>query len=153
MFKDDKDDKPISIIITTLAAQAYNGEDNLLIGLYNVVNNMKLQIKNGIYWVENPVNPEENFADKWPTHKKRQENFLKWLKQIKEDMNTILSCKGVTLQNQLSRVFGKEISASAFSKATEKVKNNSSLLKIGATGALGSIGKALNAANTFYGEE
>ena len=153
MFKDEKDDKPISIIITTLAAQAYNGEDNLLIGLYNVVTKMKLQIKNGIYWVENPVNPEENFADKWPTHPKRQENFLKWLKQIKEDINAILSCKGVTLQNQLSRVFGKEISANAFSKATEKVKNNSSILKIGATGALGSFGKALNAANTFYGEE
>lgn len=153
MFKDDKDDKPISIIITTLAAQAYNGEDNLLIGLYNVVNKMKLQIKNGIYWVENPVNPEENFADKWPTHQKRQENFLKWLKQIKEDINTILSCKGVALQNKLSSVFGREISASAFSKATEKVKNNSSILKIAATGALGSIGKALNAANTFYGEE
>lgn len=153
MFKDEKEDKPISIIITTLAAQAYRGEDNLLIGLYNVVNNMTLHKKNGVYCVENPVNPEENFADKWPTHPKRQENFLKWLSKVKEDLNLILSCKGIALQEQLSKVYGKEISAAAFSKVSDKIKNNSAALRVGATGVLGSIGKALNAANTFYGEE
>lgn len=153
MFKNEKEDKPISIIITTLAAQAYNGEDNLLIGLYNVINNMTLHKKYGVYWVENPVNPEENFADKWPTHPKRQENFLKWLYKVREDLSSILACKGIALQEQLSRVYGKEISASAFSKVSDKFKNNSGVLRVGATGVLGSIGKALNAANTFYGKE
>lgn len=91
MFKDETDDKPISIIITTIASKAYNGEENLLLGLYNVIAKMTIEQRNGVYYVENPVNPEENFADKWPTHPKRQENFLKWLKQVKQDMNTIIS--------------------------------------------------------------
>ena len=44
MFKDDKD-KPISIIITTLAANAYKGEDSLLEGLVNVISCMEPTIK------------------------------------------------------------------------------------------------------------
>lgn len=153
MFKDEKEDKPISIIITTIAARAYGGEENLLHGLYNVVNKMTVEQRNGVYYVENPVNSEENFADKWPSHPKRQENFLKWLKQVKLDMNSIISSKGIDLQEELSRIFGKEISAAAYSKATEQLKASSASLKVGATGTLGSIGKSLNAANTFYGEE
>lgn len=153
MFKDEKEDKPISIIITTLAAKAYNGEEDILIGLYNVVTKMTLPIKNGVYWVENPVNPEENFADKWPTHPQRQKNFLKWLDKVKKDVASILSSKGVVLQDNLTMAFGKDISVQAYSKLTEKFKANSGTLRIGATGILGCIGKALNASNTFYGEE
>ena len=44
MFRYDTDDKPISIIITTLAARAYNGEKNLLEGLVNVIENMEKSI-------------------------------------------------------------------------------------------------------------
>jgi hypothetical protein len=61
------DDKPISIIITTLAAIAYDNESELLETLLNVVPRMRQAIenRNGIWWVENPVNPQENFAEKW----------------------------------------------------------------------------------------
>ena len=152
MFKDEKDDKPISIIITTIAANAYQGESDILMALYNVVQKMTIEKRGEDYWVENPVNPSENFADKWPTHPKRKENFLRWLKQVKTDLNDILSNKGIQLQNGLSKMFGKEISANAFTKMTENVKSNSAL-KVGATAMLGSIGKTLNAANTFYGKE
>jgi hypothetical protein len=67
MFRYDKEDKPISIIITTLAARAYKGEKNLLEGLVNVVDNLEKSItknEKGEDVVSNPVNPEENFADK-----------------------------------------------------------------------------------------
>ena len=73
MFKDDED-KPISIIITTLAAKAYKGEDSLLEGLVSVISSMEKHLTNdqyGNYEVRNPANPEENFADKWSTHPKR----------------------------------------------------------------------------------
>ena len=95
MFKDDKD-KPISIIITTLAANAYKGEDSLLEGLVNVISCMEPTIKdkNGNYVISNPANPEENFADKWPKHPKREANFFRWLQQIKSDVNSIINfCK------------------------------------------------------------
>ena len=91
MFKDDED-KPISIIITTLAARAYKGEDSLLEGLVNVISTMENYITkdlSGNYVISNPTNSEENFADKWPTHPKRKENFFRWLRQVKSDVNRI----------------------------------------------------------------
>ena len=77
MFKDDKD-KPISIIITTLAARAYKGEGSLLEGLVNVISTMEPTDtdENGNYIISNPANPEENFADKWLAHPERKENFF-----------------------------------------------------------------------------
>ena len=40
MFEKDAEDRPISIIITTLAAHAYNNETNLLDALRNIVAHM-----------------------------------------------------------------------------------------------------------------
>ena len=60
-------DKPISILITTLAAQAYNNEPDLMEAMLKVVPAMRqgVEQRGDILWVANPVNPWENFADKW----------------------------------------------------------------------------------------
>ena len=44
-----------------------------------ILNEFDPQSGKTIKKVENPVNPEENFADKWIEHPKRQDNFYKWL--------------------------------------------------------------------------
>ena len=66
MFNGDED-KPISIIITTISAHAYNGEQTICETLRTILKNMHLFVENrhGVNWVMNPVNPMENFADKW----------------------------------------------------------------------------------------
>jgi hypothetical protein len=71
MFNGDEH-KPISIIITTLAAKAYRKQTNVFEGLVHVVNNMESyieerydkQLGHRVKWIENPVNAQENFADK-----------------------------------------------------------------------------------------
>ena len=93
MFRHDHDDKPISIIITTLAGMAYQGEENLVDALCNVIKRMESFIyknERNEYVVKNPVNPEENFADKWTSHPKRQHNFFLWLDAVKKDFANIL---------------------------------------------------------------
>lgn len=157
MFKDDED-KPISIIITTLAARAYKGEDSLLEGLVNVISTMEYYItkdQSGNYVISNPTNPDENFADKWPTHPKRKENFFRWLSQVKYDVNSIISATGIELRENVGRSFGNAFSKNLFNLLTEqhKVSAINGEVKIAATGALGSIGKILNAKNTFYGKK
>lgn len=95
MFKDDEDSKPISVIITTLAGHAYNGETDLVSALDNILNNMGKLINNNIPRVPNPVNPEEDFADKWysPEHASLnlEGNFNRWLMQAKSDFAAICS--------------------------------------------------------------
>lgn len=157
MFNGDED-KPISIIITTLASKAYQGETNIFEGLSNVIDNMECYIKvdsNGKYLIENPVNQEENFADKWATHPKRKENFFKWLEKLKEDKNAIVSQKGVELRETFARTFGTDVIGKVFDEITKSHKDNASngKLKISTTGAIGTIGKTLNAQNTYFGKE
>lgn len=158
MFYNDKDDKPISIIITTLAARAYRGESNLVDGLVNVVNDLEKHIvkgKDGEDWIANPVNQEENFADKWPTHPKRRENFYRWLSALKQDIADIVG--GITqvqIQDRIGKIFGKDIASRAVCLLADRRKYK---LATGATllssvGKVGADGKKINTANTFYGE-
>ena len=92
MFVNDQENKPISIIITTLAAHAYSNESDLLDALQNLVKNMPRYIRsiNGVTWIPNPVNPLENFADKWQEHPQREKNFHRWLKQVQQDLDKTL---------------------------------------------------------------
>ena len=92
LFANEPDDKPISIIITTLAGRAYNNEPDILATLQNVVAGMPryIQHNNGVVWIPNPVNPLENFADKWAEHPQREENFYKWLSEVQKDFNSAL---------------------------------------------------------------
>ena len=92
MFAEDQEDKPISIIITTLAAHAYNNEADLLDAILNIITNMSkhIFIQDSVSWVPNPVNPLENFADKWREHQQREQKFKQWLQQVCSDLEKAL---------------------------------------------------------------
>lgn len=95
MFKRDEDVKPISIIITTLAARAYNGEQDVVSTLGNILAKMGGLINQTTPRVPNPVDPDEDFADRWAMPKYRhlnlEQNFWYWLKQAQSDFEHITS--------------------------------------------------------------
>ena len=89
----DAEAKPISIIITTLAAHAYNNEVDLQQALLKIVMEMPCYIEyhsNGVALIRNPVNPLENFADKWQEYPIRKTCFEDWLKQAYSDLTQAL---------------------------------------------------------------
>ena len=90
------DDKPISIIITTLAAMAYENEASIGEAMANVVPNMRTAIehRNGVVWVSNPVNPKENFADKWVECPRKAELFFEWLNAVEREYQNLLTDTG-----------------------------------------------------------
>jgi len=87
-FRDDPENRPVSIILTTLAARAYRGEDNIYDALLRLVSDMpqSIEVRDGRWWVENPVEPDENFADKWNEKPERRNAFLKWLRDVATDI-------------------------------------------------------------------
>lgn len=93
--KDNPDSKPISIIITTLAARAYNGETDIVAALGNVLEKMGGLVKPTRPQVPNPVDPEEDFADRWyrqdSLHLRLEEHFNAWLLQARTDFQHITS--------------------------------------------------------------
>lgn len=111
MYADDPVDKPISIIITTLAAKAYNDESNLIDALANILAKMHLGIEpeNGIDWVRNPSNAMENFADKWINYPQRRENFYKWLDAARADFEALRVADSTQRQRVITEAFGDEV--------------------------------------------
>ncbi|OGT96143.1 MAG: hypothetical protein A2298_05405 [Gammaproteobacteria bacterium RIFOXYB2_FULL_38_6] len=95
MFEGNEDSKPISVIITTLAARAYRGEGDLMSALSNILNSMEGYIQQNAPIVPNPVNPAEDFAEKWHSekhsHLKLKDNFFRWLFQAKADFAALCS--------------------------------------------------------------
>jgi len=104
-FAKSPKDKPASIIITTLAARAYAGGGTLYEVLTDVSAKMPdlVEARNGIYWVANPVQPDENFADRWRDHPGRDRAFFEWMEQVRADVTGY----GVDLGSGLDRVLQK----------------------------------------------
>lgn len=99
MFEGDEESKPISIIITTLAAKAYSGESDLLSAMENILSKMGSLVSATSPRVPNPVNPAEDFADKWSSpdhrHLRLEQNFYRWLMQAQADFEALLSKENV----------------------------------------------------------
>ncbi|MEO5961417.1 MAG: nucleotidyltransferase, partial [Opitutaceae bacterium] len=89
MFDALPEAKPISIIITTLAARAYRGEAEVAAAMERILLQMEALVNPAWPRVPNPVNPEEDFADKWSTPEGRQlqleDNFKRWVAQARAD--------------------------------------------------------------------
>lgn len=108
----DDEDKPISIIITTLAASAYGGESSLVAALQNILNRMDQYIDRGAggeYIILNPVNPQENFADRW-IDKNKSIRFFEWLRKAQATYKAFL--EGPIDQSR--SILSKSLTESAF---------------------------------------
>lgn len=120
MFKDDSDDKPISIIITTLAAQLYNGEqsvyDTLSVFMNNVEKYLNDKIKNGNYYISNPSLKGENFADKWIIYPQRRRAFFAWLECLQSDLDlrNLMAMDRVAMGKHMKKIFGDKTGNAIF---------------------------------------
>lgn len=164
MFNGDEH-KPISIIITTLASRAYGKETSIIDALANVVANMRNHIESRydsntdrmVKWIPNPVNSEENFADKWIEHPQREKNFYKWLDQVESDIQTIVQKRGLQyIAEAMKKPFGEQAITKTFSTIGEKSLNlrESGALKMATgTGILSSVGSVTAATHNFHGND
>ncbi|WP_051676969.1 nucleotidyltransferase domain-containing protein [Maridesulfovibrio frigidus] len=105
--------KPISMIITTLAAMLYGNEATTFEALTNIVQQLdahaslidhgfalesmqaerELVIKtdDGKWVIPNPVDPDENFADRWHENgDEKAKYFFQWVKWVRQDLTDIL---------------------------------------------------------------
>lgn len=86
MFKNEPERRPLSMIITTLATHAYNGETDLYEALNHIVDGMPKFIRPAAPRIPNPVNPAEDFADRWASDPSHELNFRLWHLQLKADI-------------------------------------------------------------------
>ncbi len=91
MFQKTPELRPISMIITTLSAQAYQGESNLFQALSSVLDRMPQFVRETRPKVANPVHPGEDFAEKWAKDPRLEKNFWEWHTQARADLDRIVA--------------------------------------------------------------
>jgi len=159
----DYDDKPISIIITTLAAKAYSNEANLYDALMNILEGMPNYIKRKIVsgksvtWVENPVDHRENFADKWEAFPVREANFHLWLAEAKRFFSQLLSAEKIqNLNESLRRSMGDKLvtkTLSEFGNSARTAREMGSLGFVPGTGFITESAAKKIPNHTFHGNK
>lgn len=163
MFKDDKE-RPISVIITTLAAYAYEGQTNVLEALVAVIDRMHLFIENKLdqdtgepyRFVGNPVNQSENFADRWRETPAKERKFNDWLKKVKADIaNTTQQTGQHNIMSSLYESFGENAVKKTFSNIGNKAKlmTEGGVNRFDAAVGLTSTGASAIKPHNFYGTE
>jgi hypothetical protein len=115
-FQNRPEVRPISVIITTLAAHSYDGEESIGHALASILEGMDTHIlqRAGRYWIPNPTDPLENFADKWAEHLERAEAFFKWLAQARREFAYAAS---LTDRKTINETLGKGVGSSLAERA------------------------------------
>ena len=145
-----EEDAPISIIITTLCAEIVDSTGTLTADLSKLLSfvvdqlftysklidsgQIPFQKSNGIIrrnpatkeWIiSNPVNPKENFADKWhEENNKKAIAFFTWVQWLKED----LGGEGVYELSAVKRGFGEKLIEGIIEKFEKETKPSISVI-------------------------
>lgn len=156
MFEHDQDGKPISAIITTLAARAYQGETDVEQALGAVLERMGALVNPTSPRVPNPVNPPEDFADKWPLDSILEPNFWRWLEKAQDDFGLLdRSDKVELLVETAIEKFGAHIDTSKIHKANGLLEKAGTIAAGRAftseAGTIGSSGVVKNQPHKFHG--
>jgi len=111
MFRSSLKIAPIAMIITNLAAQAYEGEPDVYAALTNIVDKMPRFVRPDRPRVPNPANPTEDYADKWHLDANLERSFWRWHMQVQADLKKLERLvAGETLGEDVERIFGVTLS-------------------------------------------
>jgi hypothetical protein len=157
-FADKPDDRPASIIITTLAARAYLGAGSLYEVLLDVTGMMPslVEQRDGVWWVENPVQPDENFADRWRRKPGSDQRFFEWIGRAREDFAAIGAERGLDrVVTNLAKSFGQGPARRAGAKYGVELADARDRGRLGMAAKTGTLGAAVTRPvpkHTFHGD-
>lgn len=113
-----EDDKPISMIITTLSARLYEQQPDVVSTISDIVIRLNFysdllqpsykfderftkldlitRLDDGTWYIPNPVDPGENFADRWHENDHRKAKaFFQWVKWVNNDLIEVLKINNI----------------------------------------------------------
>ena len=123
----DENIRPISIILTTLGAESFQGSAELTNSLDDISKGFLNVLKDsqGIYSIKNPVDPKENFADKWKTDPGKMMEYFRWAKLFRNQVCCLLQAESSQEQiDQLKKMFGEAIVSAALTKLGQETEDD-----------------------------
>lgn len=136
MFSDPSvaDLAPISMIITNLAARAYEGETDIWVALNNIVEKMPRFINSTKPFVPNPADPAEDYADKWSRDPRLKASFDQWHTQLRADIRRLSkSLEDGTVKTSVKSAFKIDFSDREIRELSPAKTNSSSIMVVGSS--------------------
>lgn len=151
---------PISIVLTTLAGNKYNGEPSVSGALREILDGMVAEIaiadsRSDRVRVHNPSNLAEDLSERWDENPKAYLAFRDGIRELRQQWATILT-KQRNVPDALQELFGETVK-SAFTKQALRMRDDHEKGRLGvaSTGVIGLVSSSTpkTPVHTFYGEE
>lgn len=166
-FQTQPKHRPSSILLTTLTTKSYLAQTkiampDLMTFVVAVVSALPSFIEvrylpNGTlgYWVENPSNPGENFAESWS--RADFDAFIAWHAALMKKLRDVVETRGKgadVMLNALGAGFGQRevlVAANQIGAETSIIHQAGKLKIAGATGAVGLVGSSMGS-TVYHGQ-
>ena len=160
-FQSAPDLAPISIVLTTLAGDAYCGAYSVGQTIGDVLNYISTQIGNapGILSVWNPANEGELLSERWDDEPHLYQAFKRWVREALVVWHEMQRITGPELYRRLGELFGEDVTHKAINSQAEMLKNmrGDGLLGVSSAGLLGSLDRPVRVTpvkdHTFHGTD
>jgi Second Messenger Oligonucleotide or Dinucleotide Synthetase domain len=162
IYKDNCNIAPISIVLTTLAASCYQGEESVARALNNILTEIEARIRAsepGRLVVFNPQNTSEDLSERWTANPQLYREFAIFIREFRTKWTALLATRGVhRVTEQLEALFGEELAKTVVEKQTrdlEAARSRQGLGVLQKTGIVSGVATGATVAirpNTFYGE-
>ncbi|OLE51708.1 MAG: hypothetical protein AUG51_21665 [Acidobacteria bacterium 13_1_20CM_3_53_8] len=158
-FADNCDLAPISIVLTTLAANNFSGERSVALVIGQTFDSIVAQIPTrGRLYVFNPSNPEEDLSERWDKCPEAYLAFCEAMRRWQRAWNALLELRGVDrVVAELERMFGPAPVRKAIDEQIRVLEKSRRQGRLGVDGAGVVVTTAVTAVhtpvpkNTFYG--
>jgi hypothetical protein len=151
---------PSSILLTTLAAEFYNGEMQVVTALANILNRVSQRMR--AEWprriaVLNPTNVDEDLCARYSDDEYRA--IVRWVASLNQRVTEISALQGLEkIAAALKTLFGESVTVQAVKALMEKLAtaSNSSSLKYGRAGlsaGTATVGLAAVPRHHFFGDD
>lgn len=149
---------PISIVLTTLAANKFRGEQSVALAIGRTFDSVVAQIpSSGRLYVFNPSNPEEDLSERWDKCPEAYAAFCEAMRRWQRAWNALLELRGVDrVVAELERMFGPAPVKKAVEAQIKALEDSRRQGRLGVerTGLVTTTVSAVHvpvARNTFYG--
>ena len=146
-----------SVVLTTLAATFYQGQESLFACLDDIVTSILVLVEStlGIIAVPNPTNPDENFADAWTRESYGQ--FKRYIRNFRQHLDSLAQQRGLQEVNKsLGNLFGGSIATravSTFGELTKGLREANAIRVAPKTAAITTVSSGLSIPrNNFFGK-
>ncbi len=159
----EEKERPISIVLTTLAARLYDGQPSPTLALIQVLDALIDEIEaSGTkrLVIINPTNENEDLSERWESRPELYQIFVDWVYDFRSELGSIVEIRGLDkIEAKLKEMFGETLAKDAiaeFAKSINVPRENGTLAVEKGTGLLVPATVAHSTtvkSNTFHGRE